>query len=239
MGISVKLRLPSISYVVARSWPDAVIGRDNRLPWHLRSDFNRFRTITWGHVIIMGRKTYESIGKPLPKRISLVLSREPISDTRNSFWNLTETAVLWVENRETAIFYADIITISQGQQEFFVIGGAQMYEIFKDLFNKIYITEVLTGDSPNGDAHFNFIFDQRKWKTLREESVPAGPHDDYPSKFSVLERKMKTVRYVELPDYYTETEVRQRWVARQMEFIKSPRTAMPRKHQYRLELEPA
>jgi dihydrofolate reductase len=190
----------------------------------------------------MGRKTYESIGKPLPNRISLVLSREPISDTRNSFWNLTETAVLWVENRETAIFYADIITISKGQQEFFVIGGAQMYEIFKDLFNKIYITEVFTGDSPNGDAHFRFPFDQRRWRTLREESIPAGQYDDYPSKFSVLERKMKTVRYVELPDYYTETEVRQRWVARQMEFIKSPQTASPKNnfsYQYMLELEPA
>jgi dihydrofolate reductase len=71
----VLLALPSISYVVARSVPGYVIGTENRLPWRLHSDLKRFKEITYGHPIIMGRKTHLSIGRPLPGRTNIVLSR--------------------------------------------------------------------------------------------------------------------------------------------------------------------
>src|SRR5664279_4827418 len=138
-----RIRLPSISYVVARSSPEDIIGCDNKLPWHLRSDLKRFKEITSNHVIIMGRLTHESIGKPLPNRISIVLTREPTFDQRNSFWNFNDTTLLWANNRETALFLADVISIQKQQEEFFVIGGTYMFEIFKDLFNRVYLTEVL------------------------------------------------------------------------------------------------
>jgi len=219
---SVRIRLPSISYVVARSWPDSIIGRNNTLPWHLRTDLQRFKSVTLGHVIIMGRKTYRSIGRPLPGRVSVVLSRSSEFDEKNSFWQSGETMGIWAENRESALFFADVISIAKEQADFFVIGGAEMYQVFGDLFNKIYLTEVLTGDAvhrePN-DAIFEYRIDNRKWQTLESQHVRAGPRDDYPSKFTVLERKTKYVRYVEVRNYYTELESKRFWISQQLELF--------------------
>jgi dihydrofolate reductase len=215
-----RLRLPSISYVVARSSPDNVIGCDNKLPWHLRSDLKRFKEITSNHVIIMGRLTHDSIGKVLPNRISIVLTREPAFDPRNSFWNLNDTALIWANNRETALFFSDIISIQKQQTEFFVIGGTYMFEMFKDLFNRVYLTEVFTNGIKGADAFFDYKFDLRKWKTIFKEEIPAGPHDDFPACYSVLERKFKTVRYVDVEDYFTDDDTKKRWLSEKMTLIK-------------------
>lgn len=216
-----RLRLPSISYVVARSSPDDVIGCDNKLPWHLRSDLKRFKGITSNHVIIMGRLTHESIGKPLPNRISIVLTREPTLDERNAFWNLNDTTLLWANNRETALFLADIISIQKQQMEFFVIGGTYMFEIFKDLFNRVYLTEVLANEIKGADAYFHYKFDRRKWETVIEEDIPAGPHDEFPTRYSVLDRKFKKVRYVEVEDYLTDDEAKKKWLSEKMGVLNS------------------
>ena len=215
-----RLRLPSISYVVARSSPDNVIGRDNKLPWHLRSDLKRFKEITSNHVIIMGRLTHDSIGKLLPNRISIVLTREPAFDQRNAFWNLNDTALIWANNRETALFFADIISIQMQQAEFFVIGGTYMFDMFNDLFNRVYLTEVLTSGIKGADAFFDYKFDLRKWKTILKEEIPASPHDDFPTCYSVLERKFKTVRYVDVEDYFTDDDTKKRWLSEKMALIK-------------------
>jgi len=218
----VRIRLPSISYVVARSWPDSIIGRNNKLPWHLRTDLQRFKAITLGHVIIMGRKTYLSIGRPLPRRVNVILSRTSEFDEGNSFWQSGETMRIWAENRESALFFADVLSIAKEQSDFFVVGGAEMYRVFGDLFNKIYLTEVLTGEAvhrePN-DAIFDYNIDNRKWQALETQYVPVGPHDDYPSKFTVLERKVKNVRYVDIRDYYTELQSKKFWLAQQLELF--------------------
>ena len=237
----VSLRLPSITYVVARSWPDNIIGRNNKLPWHLRTDLQRFKKITMGHVIVMGRNTFVSIGRPLPGRVNIVLSSQPVSDGRNQFWNFGETTLLWAKSREDALFLADIVSLANERREFFVIGGQQLYSAFEDLFNKMHLTEVFTASpSQPGDAQFSFKIDRRQWKTLEETEVPAGPHDDLPSRYSVLERKTKTVRYVDLQDYYTDREARNRWIKENSELItrNAPNgvfTGSP--HQYHLGFE--
>jgi dihydrofolate reductase len=219
----VRIRLPSISYIVARSWPDSIIGRKNELPWHLRTDLLRFKTYTMGHALIMGRKTYLSIGRPLPGRVNIVLTRNSEFDVKNSFWHQNDTMLLWAENRVSALYFADVMSIARGKADFFMIGGAEMYKIFGDLFNKIYLTEVFTGDAlrrETNDAIFDFRIDNRKWKTIETASIPAGPTDDFPSRFTMLERKIKTVRYVEVENYYTEAESRKKWVREQLDKIK-------------------
>jgi len=184
----------------------------------------------YSNVIIMGRKTHLSIGRPLPGRVSVILSRTSEFEVRNSFWNGSDTMVLWAENRESALFFADVISISKNKSDFFVIGGAEMYRVFGDLFNKIYLTEVITGDAmrrePN-DAIFDYKIDNRKWQTIETEHVPAGPEDDYPSRYTVLERKAKHVRYVEVEDYYTEQQSKKVWLDHQLELFEEVRNSNP------------
>ena len=213
------LTLPSISYVVARSVPGYVIGNENRLPWHLQTDLKRFKEITIGHPIIMGRKTHLSIGRPLPGRINIVLSRSANQTLENDFWQRTETAVVWAGNLESALYFADVIAIARDQQDIFVIGGAEMYAIFNRLFNKIYLTEVLTGKKLSGDATFPFSIDKRRWATLVDQDFPAGLHDQFPSRFRILERKRKWVRYVEINEFYTDATAKQRWLHRQLDLF--------------------
>jgi dihydrofolate reductase len=222
-----RITLPSISYIVARSRPGSIIGRKNELPWHLRTDLQRFKRYTFGHAIIMGRKTYLSIGRPLPGRVNIVLSRRSEFDAANSFWHRGDTVLLWVENLESALFFADVMSIAKEKSDFFVIGGAEMYRIFGELFNKVYLTEVLTKRvlrrEPD-DAVFEYKFDGRKWKTIESSIVPAGLSDDFPSKFSILERKAKQVRYLDVEDFYTEAESKKKWVEEQLERIERRRT---------------
>jgi dihydrofolate reductase len=170
----------------------------------------------------MGRKTFLSIGRPLPKRANVVLSRSSETELANSFWHRDETMLLWAENRESALFFADVLSIARGKPDFFVIGGSEMYKVFGDLFNKIYLTEVMTGNAirrENRDALFEYKFDNRKWETIESLSFPAGPQDDYPSRFTVLERRAKTVRYVEVQDYYTELQSKKAWLRTQLELF--------------------
>lgn len=216
--------LPSISYVVARSLPGFVIGNENRLPWHLQSDLKRFKEITSGHAIIMGRKTHLSIGRPLPRRANIVLSRNADQTIENDFWRRNDTSVIWAGNLPSALYFADVVAISRGQEDIFVIGGAEMYRIFQKLFNKIYLTEVLTGKRIQGDATFDLRLDKRQWATCKENNFPSGPNDEYPSRFRVLERKRKSVRYVEINEFYTDRSPRQAWLSRQLDLFDDYKT---------------
>jgi len=235
----VHLTLPSISYVVARSEPGDIIGNQNRLPWHLRSDLKRFKEITNGHAIIMGRKTFLSIGRPLPGRINIVLSRTADQQLENDFWQRAETATVWAGNLESALFFADVISIARNQNDFFVIGGAEMYSMFLKLFNKIYLTEVLTGKKIAGDATFPFRVDKRKWNTILDENYPAGPHDEYPSRYRILERRRKWVRYVEVNEFYTDRALRSNWINHQLDLFEDYKNRHPKQpyvipYQYKL-----
>src|SRR5882724_3180559 len=128
--MSNRARMPSISFIVARSSPGNVIGYENKLPWHLKSDLKRFREITTGHVVIMGRATFESIGRPLPNRTNIVLSRNPAL-TNSGGINFDEgTQLTWTNTFEDALLTADIISICRQKSDIFVIGGEAMYKLF-------------------------------------------------------------------------------------------------------------
>ena len=220
LWMSDRIRLPSISFVVARSYPHNIIGRDNKLPWHQRRDLQRFKQITFGHPVIMGRSTFDSIGRPLPGRANIVVSKRPPNDPHANIWDRTNATLLWSQSKEDAMYLADVIALSMVKDEFFVIGGEQMYKLYGRLCNRIHLTQIFTLMKPEqGDAIFEYEIDGRQWRTIHEEDVQAGPNDDFPTRYTVLDRKFKTVRYVELEDFYTGGADRRKWVASQIETI--------------------
>ena len=171
--------MPSAVTVVARSYPDRIIGIENRLPWHLGTDLKNFKSLTQGHAIIMGRKTFESIGKPLPRRINIVLSREELEDTEN---------VKWARNPETALLLADFYSICMEKPQFFIIGGENVYGIFSRYINKIFLTDVNTGPI-NGDAKFDYDFDPKEWYFKYEREFPKSEIDDFSFRISYMVRR--------------------------------------------------
>lgn len=166
---NLRVKLPAVTSLVARSAKTHVIGRENRLPWHLGTDLKRFKERTLGHVVIMGRKTYESIGRPLPKRVNIVLSRNA----------LNIEGILSVPNVENAIHLAENISIKLQRKEFFVIGGENIYNLFLPWINKVFLTEVHDA-GVNGDAHFDVNFDETEWRLFRKDSFEASAADDHP-----------------------------------------------------------
>jgi len=171
--------MPSAVSVVARSYPDRIIGIDNKLPWHLGTDLKNFKSLTQGHAIIMGRKTFESLGRPLPKRINIVLSRDKIADTEN---------VKWAQDPETALLLADFYSICMSNKQFFVIGGEHIYALFDKFINKIFLTDVNTGPI-NGDAKFDFEFKSDEWFFKYEKEFSKSAIDDYSFRISYLVRR--------------------------------------------------
>lgn len=132
-----------------------VIGRNGTLPWHLPADLKRFKQLTMGHAIVMGRKTYESIGRPLPGRRSIVLSRN--TDYRPA-------------GVEVATNFQKALEQTAGQQEVFVIGGSSLYQMALPLADRIYLTEVATQMEMEGDILFP-EFDRNEWQLV--DSLPA------------------------------------------------------------------
>ncbi|MFP5078216.1 dihydrofolate reductase [Rhizobium sp. YIM 134829] len=171
--------MPSAVSVVARSYPDRIIGIENRLPWHLGTDLKNFKNLTQGHAIIMGRKTFESLGRPLPNRINIVLSRDEVPDTKN---------VKWVRDVPTALLVADFHSICMSRKQFFVIGGEKIYSLFSEYINKIFLTDVFTGPI-NGDAKFDFDFPVSDWFCRYEREFPRSEVDDYAFRISYFDRR--------------------------------------------------
>ena len=133
-----------ISIIVAIA-ENNVIGNNNQLIWHIPDDLKRFKALTMGHHIVMGRKTWESIGRALPGRISIVISRNP---------NYVAHGAVVVTSLQEAIAKA------QSDTEIFIIGGAQIYEQALPLATKLYLTKVHR--SFEGDVTFPSI-DQKEW----------------------------------------------------------------------------
>src|SRR4051812_28909984 len=119
-----------ISFIVAKS-ENNVIGVNNKLPWHLKDDLQMFKKLTMGHHMLMGRKTFESIGKALPGRMSLVVSGEPRANSDQ---------VLWFNSIFRAIKQAE----RNGESELFIIGGEKVFKSALSLVDRIYLTEVKT-----------------------------------------------------------------------------------------------
>ena len=161
---------PLISLIVAMA-QNGVIGRDNSLPWRLPEDLKRFRAFTLGKPILMGRKTFESIGRPLPERTNLVLTRD-----RGWFAH----GVIAVHS------VAEALTQAGASAELVAIGGAEIYRLLLPLARRMYLTHV-QADVP-GDITFP-EFDSTQWADLEYSSQPADEEHAYPLTFVTLERR--------------------------------------------------
>ena len=161
---------PVVSLIVAMA-QNGVIGRDNALPWHLRQDLRRFKAQTLGKPILMGRKTFESIGRPLPGRTNIVLTRDP---------NWSAAGVIAVRSVEEALARAS------GATELVAIGGAEVYRLVMPFARRMYLTNV-QADVP-GDTYFP-EFDPTQWADVDCDAHPADEHNDYPVTFVTLERR--------------------------------------------------
>jgi dihydrofolate reductase len=157
-----------IAQVVAMS-RNRVIGRDNALPWHAPEDLKRFKRLTTGRPVIMGRKTYASIGRPLPKRLNIVVTRDR---------DFHAEGVVNAYTIEEALRLAQESMLGD---EAMVIGGAQIFELVMPLTQTIHLTEIEL--DVEGDAFFPAI-DPQQWQETARERHPGPP----PMSFVTLER---------------------------------------------------
>jgi dihydrofolate reductase len=161
---------PLISLIVAMA-QNGVIGRDNTLPWRLPEDLKRFKEFTLGKPILMGRKTFEAIGRPLPGRANLVL-------TRDRDWRAP--GVIPVHSVEEALLQ------TRTCDELVAIGGAEIYRLLLPMARRIYLTHV-HADIP-GDTYFP-AFDPGQWDDIEFRTLPADERHAYPLTFVTLERR--------------------------------------------------
>jgi dihydrofolate reductase len=193
-----RVRMPSATSIVARSYPDHVIGIENKLPWHLGTDLRHFKTKTEGHAVIMGKRTYESLPRrPLPKRLNVVLSREPFQESDN---------LRWARDITTALLIADTHTICNMQNEFFVIGGETIYLQFEKIINKVWLTEVFAGRM-NGDARFDYVFEGEEWWSRSETDFPASEQDEFPFRITCHVRRKPIHRQRAVDEFHFGSEI--------------------------------
>lgn len=161
--------MKKLSIIVAMS-TNRVIGLNNRLPWRLSADLKRFKSLTLGHTLLMGRQTYQSIGRPLPGRTIVVLTRQK---------DFAPEGVLVAHSLDEAL------TLATGE-EVFIAGGAQIYHQTLPLADRLYLTII---DAPvAGDAYFP-AFDESDWQLLSEERHDPSEANPYSYRFLVYERK--------------------------------------------------
>ena len=154
-----------ISAIVAMS-ENQVIGRDNQLPWHLPADLKHFKQITLNHTILMGRKTYESIGKPLPNRRNVIL-------TQDSSFKAAGCEI--VHGLPSALAFEDL----------YIIGGAQVFELCWPYIHRLYLT--LIHQQIEGDAFFPSL-DLKQWRLVSREDHQADAQNAFEYSFLVFEK---------------------------------------------------
>lgn len=158
-----------ISIIVAVA-ENGVIGDRNGLLWHITEDLRRFKALTTGHPVVMGRLTYESLGRPLPNRENVVITRQDVEIPGCRVVHSLEEAV--------ALF--------PPQEEVFVIGGAQIYAQALLSADRFYLTRVF--HPYRGDTSFP-AWDENRWRLIASESFPCGAEYPYPFAFETYERK--------------------------------------------------
>lgn len=146
------------------------IGKNNQLAWHLSSDMKRFKKLTVGHHLVMGRKTYETIGKPLPGRLMIIITHRK---------NYSPKECLVVNSLEAAINLAR----GNRENELFIIGGGEVFTQAFSLADKIYLTTVHT--DINADVFFPKI-DFSHWEVITEEDILQNENDEFGSDFRIL-----------------------------------------------------
>ncbi len=168
-----------ISLIVAVS-ENGVIGKDGGIPWRLSSDLKHFRRITFGKPVVMGRKTYASLGKPLDYRDNIVITRNP-DKFRDEHGDVVDVA----SSLEEALRIAGQRARERWVEEVMVIGGAEIYEAALEHAGRIYLTRVHA--EVDGDTYF-VTLDPAAWRVSLSKRHKAGNRDDHDFTFSVLER---------------------------------------------------
>ncbi|MES2418712.1 MAG: dihydrofolate reductase [Bacteroidota bacterium] len=158
-----------LSIVVAISANNA-IGKNNQLLWHLPSDLKHFKEITSGHPIIMGRKTFDSIGKPLPNRRNIIITRK---------------TGLTIPGVEVTHSLAEAISLCKNENEAFIVGGAEIYKEALAFTDRIYLTTV--HQTYEADVFFSEI-KHSEWKVINQEYHPADEKNNVAYTFSTMER---------------------------------------------------
>ncbi|WP_273404612.1 type 3 dihydrofolate reductase [Actinobacillus porcinus] len=159
----------TFSLIVAAT-QNYVIGKDNQMPWHLPADLAWFRQNTTGKPVIMGRKTFESIGRPLPKRINIVLSRKPFE----------HEGVIWKNSLESAVDFV------KDSEEILLIGGGELFKQYLPQADKLYFTQIQA--EIDGDTFFPEL-NWDEWKIEHEEYRHTDENNAYDLKFLILVRK--------------------------------------------------
>ena len=150
-----------------------VIGRDNKLPWHMPADLKWFKNMTMGHHVIMGRKTFEEFNKPLPGRVNVVVTRNP---------NWAAEGVAIARSVDEAISKAE----AAGDKEIFIIGGSEIFRQVLHRADRMYITRIHA--EPEGDTYFPEFDDVNEWKLIDSEHFEADAKNAYPYSFLTYER---------------------------------------------------
>lgn len=167
-----------LSLIVAVA-QNGAIGRNNELLWHISEDLKYFKSTTTGHPVIMGRKTYESIGRPLPGRRNIVLTRGDME--RPQIKNPQTTSFELVHTLD------EVYTIASGEGEFFVMGGGMLYNQTFDKADRLYITHIYA-DAPDADTFFPII-DPQIWEVIQEGEMLHDEENDIDFKFVIYSRK--------------------------------------------------
>ena len=157
--------------IIAAVAKNGVIGQDNRLIWHIPEDLRRFKALTTGHPVVMGRKTFESLGRPLPARINVVISRSQ---------DYQAQCAMVVHS------LPDALALFNPGMETFIIGGAEIYAQALPLADRLYLTEI--DADYEGDTVFP-AWDSSEWDLIEETGHPRGKDFEHPFSFLVYERK--------------------------------------------------
>jgi dihydrofolate reductase len=161
-----------ISLIVAAS-ENGVIGRDGELPWRQSDDLRRFKAVTMGKPIVMGRKTWESIGRPLPGRQNIVVSRQPGLD---------------IDGADVVASASAAVDAARDADEIMIIGGSEIYALFMPLASRVYLTRVHA--HVEGDAVFPAL--DGDWRLVHEERHPADENNDHDMSFRIYERTARS-----------------------------------------------
>lgn len=159
-----------ISIIVAAS-TNNVIGAQGELPWKISADLKRFKALTLGKPVVMGRRTHESIGRPLPGRQNIVITRQ---------------AGFKAQGCDVVTSPHEALRVTRGAAEIFVIGGSEIYALFLPKAQRIYLTRVHA--RIDGDAYFPDT-DERIWQLVQVEAHAASDANQFPFEFRTYERK--------------------------------------------------
>jgi dihydrofolate reductase len=157
-----------VSQIAAMS-ENHVIGKDNQLLWHMPNDLKHFKNTTSGHTVIMGRKTFDSVGKPLPKRRNIIITRQSIT----------------IEGCEVVNSIEAALALCKDEDEVFIVGGAEIYKQSLHLTDRIYLT--IIHHHFGGDSFFPEL-SKNEWKEVSYENHPADDKNAFRYSFVIYDR---------------------------------------------------